>query len=150
MKKTILLAAALLPGALFAQNKEITTNQYEIKRGERMGNCSGNKENICEFAKTEQSITFMSKTISNQLRISINISALSEEEQQSWLGKPLKDVRPDETLVFNQEYNTELNPELVRDLELDSKYRFIAKGEHIIKLNNNNIELLLNLCEREE
>ena len=27
MKKTILLAAALLPGALLAQNKELTTDQ---------------------------------------------------------------------------------------------------------------------------
>lgn len=150
MKKTILLATAMLPVALFAQKEEITTNQYEVRRGERIGNCNGNKGYICEFVKTEQSITFMSKTISNQLRVAINISDLSEEEQQSWMGKPLKNIKPGETLIFNQEYYTELNPELVRDLKLDSEYKFIAKGEHIIKLNNNHIELLLNLCEKEE
>lgn len=148
MKKTILLAAALLPGALLAQNEELTTDQYEVRRGERMGNCNGNKGYICEFPKTEKSFTFISKISSSQLRISIDVLNLTEEEQTGWLGKPLSEVRPDEELVFNQEYSVELNSELIRDLQLDPDSGFIAKGQHTIKLNGNKIELLLNLSDR--
>lgn len=146
MKKTILLAAAMLPVALFAQN-----DQYEIVRGNKVGgNCQGNIASICDTGKitdAKNSIMTVSKINSRQILFSINVLKLSEEEQTSWLGKPLKEVKPEEEIVFDQQNSVALNTELIRDLKLE--VGFIAKGTHSIKLSKDNtIEILLNLSEK--
>jgi hypothetical protein len=86
MKKLIITSLLIAPYFLFAQQaNEISTDKYTTLRGERMGNCSGSKGNICGFEKKENSAVELSKEGATQLKISIDLSKISGEEQLGWL-----------------------------------------------------------------
>lgn len=148
MKKLLIVSLLLIPCLLFAQKTDTSTSDYTVLRGERMGNCSGNKGNICGFEKKQNSAVVLSKETSSQLKISIDLSKLSDEEQLGWLGKPLKEVRPNEEIPFLQEFKIPLSLDLVSALNLELNYMFIASGSYKMKIQENRIEILLDLTNR--
>lgn len=148
MKKLLILTLLIMPCIIFAQKTDLSTSEYTILRGERMGNCSGNKGNICAFEKKQNSAVVLSKETFSQLKISIDLSKLSDEEQLGWLGKPLKEVRPNEEIPFLQEFKIPLSLDLVSALNLELNYMFIASGSYKMKIQENRIEILLDLTNR--
>ena len=145
MKKLLIVSLLLIPCLLFAQKTDTSTSDDTVLRGERMGNCSGNKGNICGFEKKQNSAFILSKETSSQLKISIDLSKLSDEEQLGWLGKPLKEVRTNEEIPFLQEFKIPLSLDLVSALNLELNYMFIASGSYKMKIQENRIEILLDL-----
>lgn len=150
MKKTLFVATFLVASMpLFSQKTDLSTNEYTTLRGERMGNCSGSKGNICGFEKKENSAVVISKETATQLKISIDLSKLSNEEQVGWLGKTLKEVRTNEEIPFLQEFKIPLDADLVRDLNLESNSFFIAPGNYKMTVNQENkLEIVLNLSNK--
>lgn len=150
MKKLIITSLLIAPYFLFAQQaNEISTDKYTTLRGERMGNCSGNKGNICGFEKKENFAFVLSKEGATQLKISIDLSKISEEEQLGWLGKPLKEVRTNEEISFVQEFKIPLDADLVRALNLEANYFFIAPGNYKMRVTQENrLEIVLNLSNK--
>lgn len=150
MKKTLFVATFLVASmSLFSQKTDLSTNEYTTLRGERMGNCSGSKGNICGFEKKENSAVELSKEGATQLKISIDLSKISGEEQLGWLGKPLKEVCPNEEILFVQEFKIPLDADLVRALNLESSYFFIAPGNYKMIVNKENkLEIVLNLSNK--
>lgn len=147
MKRNLVLASALLPSLLFAQHTTSLDN-YTAKRGEKMGNCTGNKGNICEFEKSENpshSIT-LEKTSSKQLLMRVNLTGMDEAEEVNWLGKSVREIALDEKIYFNQDFKFELHPEIIADLGLDLTSSWIAKGSYLVAIKNNtHLEILFSL-----
>lgn len=149
MKISLFVALLLSPGLLFAQKIEKSTDQYTASRGEGYGNCTGSKGNICGFEKMENSAIVLSKETSSQLKISIDLSKISDEEQLGWLGKPLKEIRPNEEISFLQEFKIPLDADLVRALNLEANYFFIAPGNYKMTVTQENkLEIVLNLSNK--
>ena len=149
MKKLLISTLLFIPCLLFAQKTDLSTSEYDTLRGERMGNCSGNKGNICGFEKKENSPVVISKVTDTQLKLSIDLLKLSNEEQLGWLGKALKEVRPNEEISFLQEFKISLDADLVRDLNLESNYFFIAPGNYKMMIKQENkLEIVLNLSNQ--
>ncbi|TDS58205.1 hypothetical protein [Myroides indicus] len=148
MKKTFLIAAAMLPSVLLAQT------QAEVKRGSRLGgDCSGSKSSICTIEKVQSMQSEANALISlhseKQILVVLDGLKLARDEQSVWLGRPVEEVAPMEELPFYQEESIDLNPELIRELRVNPKYMFIARGEHKIRLNRERqIELVLNLSDK--
>jgi len=133
MKKRIILASLLLPGLLAAQSTARRVNDYVAKRGERMGNCTGSKGNICGFEQTAgQSPLSFSKVSDGELNLSIDLSLLTDSEKISWLGKPLSEIGENELVYFHQEINVELHKGIVSGLALQPGQTFISKGYYLV------------------
>lgn len=148
MKKTLLLAAALLPGILAAQDSLILNN-YSVKRGEKIGNCSGNKGNICEFEKTGNKTKIsLAMESHDRIQMGIDLAGASLEEKNSWIGKSWDSVEPGELLYFHQEYAVSLHPQLIAELQLDPNFSQIAPGNYLLVIGQDKITVIFRLIAK--
>lgn len=149
MKKTLLLVAFILPGILMAQSGG---DYYEVVRGSRSGGgCVGNKSGICEIkpAGMETANTRIFGYNENQILLSIDLLKISEEEQVAWLGLPIEKMTSLEEYYFVQEEPLEIEVEVMKSLNIDSRNRFISAGKHSTRLSDENrIEIVLSLSEK--
>lgn len=148
MKKTLLLASALLPGILVAQDNLVMYN-YSVKRGEKIGNCSGNKGNICEFEKTGNKTKIsLSLSSPDRLQMTVDLDGSSLEEKNSWVGKSWDAIEPGEAIYFHQKYPVNLNPLLINELNLDPNFSKIEPGEYLLAIGQNTITVVFKLIAK--
>ncbi len=148
MKKTLLLASALLPGILVAQDNLVMHN-YSVKRGEKIGNCSGNKGNICEFEKMGNKTKIsLSLSSPDKLQMTVDLDGSSLEEKNSWVGKSWDAIEPGEAIYFHQKYPANLNQELIAELQIDSAFSQIAPGEYLLAIGQNTITIVFKLIAK--
>lgn len=149
MKRALLLAAILLPGVIIAQSGK---DYYEVVRGSRSGGgCVGNKSGICEIkpARMGTTNTRIFGYNENQILLSIDLLKISEEEQVAWLGLPIQKMTSSEEYYFVQEEPLEIDMEVMKSLNIDSKNKFISAGKHSARLSDENrIEIVLSLSEK--
>ncbi|NBL65073.1 hypothetical protein GV828_07660 [Flavobacterium sp. NST-5] len=150
MKRKFLLASVLLPSFLAAQQTTSLDN-FVARRGEKMGNCTGNKGNICEFEKIDdpsQSIT-LEKQSNTTLLMRVDLTGLGDKEEVNWLGKSLSEVNSGEEIYFTQDFNFELHEEIISGLYLDQNSNCIAKGKYLITIKGNtHLEILFSLTSK--
>lgn len=147
MRKNIVVIAAMLPVSLLAQSKP-SVDQYEVKRGEKIGNCTGNKGNICEFEKIEgtSSIT-LSRHTTDQIVLTVDFSKMNEVEKKSWLEDKNSISYREDKIYFVQNTPIQIQPELLKDLHIDTHLDKIAEGDYPITLVEDRLSIIFNLTQ---
>lgn len=142
MKKTILLATAMLPVALFAQNQPTElTEIYASGGGNYNRSCIGGtgRCNTNTITKSEEKTNVIVRKLSeNQIELSIHKNDFSEEE--------LTQVLQDMNFVISE--STRIEESVLRELKIDPKFAFIAAGSYPVKLKDERFDITLPLSER--
>lgn len=142
MKKTILLAAALLPGALLAQNQPTGLAEvYVSEGGNHNRDCRGGggrcNRDIITQSNTETNV-IVRKLSENQIELSIHKNDFSEEE--------LNQILQDMNFVISE--STRIEESVLRELKIDPKLTFISAGSYPVKLKDERFDITLPLSER--
>ncbi len=153
MKKTILLAAALLPGALLAQTKpsdhtlEPPSDKIQV-RGYGEG-CNGIGRGCLPIASAEQKKGALLFDLflkqGNKITLSIPIPNLSEEEQIYLTGKTIGEINED--VFFFQEEDYYFSTEEKRILNCGDN-TYLKKGKYPIRITNNELFIDLEISQR--
>lgn len=142
MKKTILLAAALLPGALLAQNQPTElTEVYVSEGGYYKRDCRGGTGSCPDdrITKSEkESNVIVRKLSENQIELSIHKNDFSEEE--------LNQILQDMNFVISE--STQIEESILRELKIDPKLTFISAGSYPVKMKDDRFDITLPLSER--
>jgi len=142
MKKTILLATAMLPVALFAQNK-IAVDEDNL--GRRFSDCimSGS---VCDFSLSDKDISnaFAYKTGENSFILEIKASALTTEQQKGVLGKELKDIAVNEVVRCSIPDDMPVEETFARALGF-SGLKTIPSGLYPVKIEEDLIKIYFEL-----
>lgn len=142
MKKTILLAAAMLPVALFAQNQPTKlTEVYALGGGNHNRDCRGGGGRCFTDIITqseEKTNVIVRKLSENQVELSIHKNDFSEEE--------LNQILQDMNFVISE--STRIEESVLRELKIDPKLTFISAGSYPVRLKDERFDITLPLSER--
>ncbi len=145
MKKTILLAAALLPGALLAQNQPTKpiVEVYASGGGNHNRGCTGGGgrcigDNITRSEK--ESNVIIRKSGENQIEFSIHKDDFSEEE----LEMTLKEM----VFVISKDSHIKIEESILNELDIKTNLVFVSAGNYPMRFNNDRFEIILLLSEK--
>ena len=77
--------------------------------------------------------------------LKIDTDALSQQEQIEFFGKEYAKVTINERLTFVQETDYEFSFDFLLHLDLDTRYKYLKKGEYALHVTKNSVEVLLTL-----
>lgn len=147
MKSIITYIVILFCTMLHAQN-----NENNLKIDIRGKDCNGGLS-FCtiEINTDEKQISqkfSLHKISEMELQFTINLKALTIEEQKFIFGKEVQYISKSDELYFNQDYDFELNYNSLKILGLGSKNATIKTGTYLIKLIDDSAIIILKLFSK--
>jgi len=146
MKITPLLLLLLFPLLTIAQQNRTTTS---YRFGNAAQECRG--RGLCDFSSDDsgsEAKGLAGKVSANQVSLTINRNSLSESDQFSIAGKLLKDIRPNETVYFEQPRSLSISPQTLYNIKVGSGNSFIAARNYPLVITPDAIEITLTLSSK--
>ncbi len=142
MKKTLLLAAVLLPGVLLAQSEPTQNTEVNVSSGGNINrDCRGgtgrcNRDIITKSGG--ESTVVMRKINENQVVLSIHKNEFSQAEQQQVFREML--------YVITE--NVPIEEAILQKLGISPNRAFLAKGSYPVQFNNDRFDVVISLSEK--
>ena len=87
------------------------------------------------------------KTSDTSLLLELNTTALSKDDQIKFFGKEYSQITVHEKLTFIQEDDYEFNFDVLLYLDLDTRYKYLRKGEYPLEIKDGKVLVLLTLSK---
>lgn len=88
------------------------------------------------------------KATTTSMIIELDTDTLSKEDQIKFFGKEYSKITADERLTFIQEDSYEFSFDVLLYLDLDTRYKYLKKGEYPLEIVNKNVQVLLTLSKQ--
>jgi len=85
------------------------------------------------------------KTSSTSIILELNANRLSKDDQIKFFGKEYAKITACERLTFIQQDDYEFSFYFLLYLDLDTRYKYLKKGEYPLEVTKDNVQVLLTL-----
>lgn len=85
------------------------------------------------------------KTSATSMILELNTNMLTKDDQLLFFGKEYSQITTNETLTFVQQDDYEFNIDLLIYMGLDTRYKFLKKGEYPLAIVNDKVQVSLTL-----